>query len=388
MTSGERVPTGTRPALTRPLDIAFLGLSITSSWGNAHAAIYRGLVRELGRRGHQVLFLERDLPWYATRRDLPRPPFGKTELYRSVDELRDRFGGAIAAADVVVIGSFVPDGCAVASWVLDTAGGVVAFYDIDTPVTLSRLMRGVHEYISPELVPRFDLYLSLAAGPTLARLEREYGARRAVALHSAVDPEEYHPTGAPPVADLGYMGSYSADRQAALERLLVMPARHMPDHSFLLAGPSYPPGVDWPANLTRLDVLPPREQTAFYGSLRFALNLTRSDMIGTGFAPSRRVFEAAACGTPVLTDRWPGLDSFFRPGREILVVESSDEVEAILHDMGDEERQAMGERARQVVLERHTTEQRAAEFERFIAERRDARARQRARLAHATGGAP
>ena len=385
--SGSR-ETGTHaPPLARPLDIVFLGLSITSSWGNAHAAIYRGLVGGLTRRGHQVLFLERDLPWYATRRDLPRPPHGTTELYRSTEELRDRFAGSIARADVVVIGSFVPDGCEVASWVLDTASGVVAFYDIDNTVTLSRLVRGVHEYISPDLVPRFDLYLSLAAGPTLTRLEREYGARRAVALHSAVDPDEYHPTGREPDVDLGYMGSYNADRQVALERLLMGPARRMPDRRFLVAGPGYPASLEWPGNLRHLDHhLPPREHCSFYGRLRYALNLTRRDMIGTGFAPSRRVFEAAACGTPVVTDRWPGLDSFFKPGREILVVESSDEVEAILRDMDEEERVAIGQRARQMVLERHTTAQRASELERMIAERRDARARQRARLAHAVGG--
>ena len=384
--SGTR-DTGTHAPLSRPLDIVFLGLSITSSWGNAHAVIYRGLVRELARRGHRVLFLERDVPWYATRRDLPRPPHGTTELYRSTEELRERFTDAIARADVVVIGSFVPDGCEVAHWVLEVASGVVAFYDIDTPVTLSRLVREVNEYISRELVPRFDVYLSLAAGPTLTRLEREFGARRAVALHSAVDPDEYHPIGRQPDVDLGYMGSYNPDRQVALERLLMVPARRMSDRRFLLAGPSYPASLEWPANVRRIDHhLPPRDHCAFYGRLRYALNLTRRDMIGTGFAPSRRVFEAAACGTPVVTDRWPGVDSFFKPGREVLVVESSEQVEAILRDVSEEERIAIGLRARQVVLERHTTAQRAAELERIIAERRDARARQRARLAHAVGG--
>lgn len=378
---------GSRQALARPLDIVFLGLSITSSWGNAHAAIYRGLVRELERRSHRVLFLERDLPWYATRRDLPRPSWGRTELYRSLDELRDRFGDAVAGADAVIVGSFVPEGCLVAAWVLASASGVIAFYDIDPPVTMSRLVRGVNEYISRELVPRFDVYLSLAAGPTLVRLEREYGARRAVALHSAVDADELRPAAAPPVADLGYMGRYNADRQVALERLLLVPARRLPDRRFVLAGPDYPSSVEWPSNLARIDHhLPVREHCAFYGRLRYALNLTRSDMVGTGFAPTRRLFEAAGCGTPVVTDRWPGVDSFFKPGREILVVESSEEVEAILRDLGDEERRAIGERARQVVLERHTTAQRAAELERVIAERREARSRQRARIAHAVGG--
>jgi spore maturation protein CgeB len=378
MTVGERG--------TGPLDVVFLGLSITSSWGNAHAGVYRGLVRELTRRSHRVLFLERDLPWYATRRDLPRPPAGRTELYRSLEELRERFTDEVARADVVIIGSFVPDGCQVAEWVLATATGVVAFYDIDTPVTLSRLMRGVSDYVSRELVPRFDLYLSLAGGPSLARLEREYGARRAVALHCAVDPAEFHPGTGKPRADLGYIGTYTADRQHAVERFLIATARRLPDRRFSIAGGSYPPTVDWPCNLLRIEHLPTREQAAFYGSLRYALNVTRSDMVGTGFAPSRRLFEAAACGTPVMTDRWPGLDSFFRPGSEILVVESTDQVEAILREVGEEERRAIGARARQVVLDRHTTAQRAAELERVIAERRDARSRQRARFAHAAFG--
>jgi len=374
---------------TGSLDIVFLGLSITSSWGNAHAGVYRGLVRELTRRSHRVLFLERDLPWYATRRDLPRPPCGRIELYRSLEELHERFVDEIANADVVILGSFVPDGCQVAAWVLSTASGLLAFYDIDTPVTLSRLMRGVNDYISRELVPRFDVYLSLAGGPTLGRLEREYGARRAVALHSAVDPDEYSPaTGKPPSTDLGYVGTYSADRQHAIERLLVAPARRMPERRFAIAGTSYPPGVDWPPNLARIEHLPLRAHGSFYGSLRFALNLTRSDMVGTGFAPSRRLFEAAVSGTPVMTDRWPGLDSFFRPGSEILVVETTEQVEGILRELGEEERRAIGERARQVVLERHTTVQRAAELERVIAERREARSRQRTRLAHAFGGSP
>ncbi len=371
------------------LDIVFFGLSITSSWGNAHAGIYRGLVRELTRRSHRVLFLERDLPWYATRRDLPRPPSGRIELYRSLDELHERFADDVARADVVILGSFVPDGCQVATWVLSTAGGVVGFYDLDTPVTLSRLMRGVNEYISRELVPRFDVYLSLAGGPTLGRLEREYGARRAVALHSAVDPDEYPPpAGKPPATDLGYVGTYSADRQHAIERFLVAPARRMPERRFAIAGASLPPGVDWPPNLTRIEHLPSRAHGSFYGSLRYALNLTRSDMIGTGFAPSRRLFEAAASGTPVMTDRWPGLDSFFRPGSEILVVETTEQVEGTLRELGEEDRRAIGERARQVVLERHTTVQRAGELERVIAERREARSRQRARIAHAFGGTP
>src|SRR3990170_1331251 len=128
--------------------IVIIGLSITSSWGNGHATTYRGLVRELAARGHDVLFLERDVPWYAENRDLPHPPFGQTSLYSSLVELKDRWTRPIREADFVIVGSYVPQGVAVGEWVTSVATGPVAFYDIDTPVTLAKLDRGDTEYLS------------------------------------------------------------------------------------------------------------------------------------------------------------------------------------------------------------------------------------------------
>ncbi len=210
----------------RPLRIVILGLSITSSWGNGHATNYRALVRELERRGHDVLFLERDVPWYAANRDLPEPPWGETVLYDSLSSLRDHTA-RLRDADLVVIGSYVRDGVAVAGWTLGEARGVTAFYDIDTPVTLAKLARGDEEYLAADLIPRFDLYLSFTGGPTLRRLEGEYGAPMARALYCAVDPELYFPEAAAPGEgfDLGYLGTYSADRQPKLEALLADAAR-------------------------------------------------------------------------------------------------------------------------------------------------------------------
>src|SRR5688572_9734497 len=195
------------------LRIVILGLSITSAWGNGHATTYRGLVRELVRRDHDVLFLERDVPWYAQHRDLPRPPFGRTALYSHGEELRDDHAQAVRDADLVVVGSFVPEGVAIGDWVQAEARGVTAFYDIDTPVTLARLARGDHEYLAPRQIAGYDLYLSFTGGPTLRRLEREYGARRARVLYCSFDPELYYPEPRAPAWDLAYMGTYSDDRQ-------------------------------------------------------------------------------------------------------------------------------------------------------------------------------
>jgi spore maturation protein CgeB len=124
------------------LEIVILGLSITSSWGNGHATTFRGLVRELHKSGHAITFLERDVPWYASNRDLPDPPFCKTILYNSFEELDAHFAGLIKMADLVIVGSYVPEGVRVGEWVTRIAAGVTAFYDIDTPVTLAKMEKG------------------------------------------------------------------------------------------------------------------------------------------------------------------------------------------------------------------------------------------------------
>jgi spore maturation protein CgeB len=345
--------------------IVFCGLSITSSWGNGHATNYRALVRELTARGHEVLFLERDMPWYASQRDLPEPPWGRTELYGSLEEL-ERHAGDVAAADLVVIGSYVPEGVAVAEWVLHRAGGAVAFYDIDTPITLGKLRRGDTEYLSPELVARFDLYLSFTGGPTLQVLEEEFGARRAFAFYCLVDPQAYRPLQETPYWDLGYLGTYSDDRQPVLERLLIEPARLLPEGEFAAAGPQYPEEIAWPENVERIEHVAPRDHPGFYASQRFTLNVTRAEMRAAGWSPSVRLFEAAACAVPVISDRWDGLDQIFTPGEEILIAEEAEDVVRYLIEMGEDRRLAIGERARARVLAEHTAERRCEQLEQEV----------------------
>lgn len=352
-----------------PLNIVVLGLSITSSWGNGHATTYRALLRALHARGHRVLFLERDVPWYASERDMPTASFARIELYADLSDLKARFGDHVRTADVVVVGSYVPEGVAVGEWVVQTAEGVTAFYDIDTPVTLAKLRRGDTEYISPALIPHYDLYLSFAGGPVLDELEQEYGSPAARPLYCSVDPEQYAPQAADARWDLGYMGTYSDDRQPGLERLLLSPAAESADGRFVVAGPNYPDTVKWPGNVARIEHLPPRDHARFYNEQRFTLNLTRADMREMGWSPSVRLFEASACGTPIISDYWEGLDSFFEFDREILVARSTADVLHYLRDLSDAERRAIGERARERVLNNHTAAHRAQEFESHIAER-------------------
>ena len=351
------------------LRIVIIGLTITSSWGNGHATTYRGLVRELSRRGHHVLFLEHDKPWYAQSRDLPSPPYGRTCLYDSVEDLQQRFERDVADSDAVVVGSYVPQGVEVGAWVTGVARGVTAFYDIDTPVTLAKLERGDFEYLSPELIARYDLYLSFTGGPTLDRLERQYGSPCARALYCSVDPEMYFPEPREAKWDLGYLGTYSPDRQPTLDELLIEPARRWGTGRFVVAGPQYPDDIDWPANLERVQHLPPASHRRFYNEQRFTLNVTRADMVRAGYSPSVRLFEAAACAMPIVSDWWDGLDTLLEPGCEIFIARGADDALRILRETTEADRRATGQRARARILAEHTAAHRAVELEKYVNER-------------------
>jgi spore maturation protein CgeB len=373
-------PTALPPPMRR-LRIVILGLSITSSWGNGHATTYRSLIRALAKRGHDVVFLERDMPWYRTNRDMLDLPLPSVGLYQSVEELRDLWRSALAEADLVIIGSYVPDGIRVGALVHSLASGIVAFYDIDTPVTLASLARGDCPYINAELVVAFDLYLSFTGGPALRLLEQRYHARAARVLYCSVDPDRYKPITAEPIWDLGYLGTYSPDRQPALEALMCAPARRHPAGRFAVAGPLYPSDISWPANLERMEHLGPDNHAWFYARQRFTLNITRADMVCMGYSPSVRLFEAAACGTPIISDWWPGLDTIFSPDRHILVARSANEVLSYLNELPDREREELAARAREHLLACHTAAHRAFALEGYVEELLEARMPRRVAVA-------
>lgn len=355
---------------TERLRVVTLGLSITSSWGNGHATTYRSLLRAMNARGHQVLFLERDVPWYASRRDLINPSFARVELYRSVPELKRKFTREIRTADVVIVGSYVPEGVEVGNWVVQTTKGLRAFYDIDTPVTLAQMENGGAEYLSPELVREYDLYLSFTGGPTLHKLEQEYGSPKARALYCSVDTDQYFPEQREKKWDLGYLGTYSSDRQGKLQELLLDAARTWREARMAVAGPLYPDSIQWPPNVERIEHLPPAEHRRFYNQQRFSLNITRSQMARAGYSPSVRLFEAAACGAAIISDQWKGLETFFGTGTEILVTSSLKETLHFLRKLSDRERHAVGQRARDRILSGHTAEHRALQLEGYLHESR------------------
>jgi spore maturation protein CgeB len=350
------------------LDIVVFGLSITSSWGNGHATTYRALLKALAQRGHRLTFLERDVPWYRAHRDLADPPYCRIELYSELKEVSHRCAKLVSNADLVIMGSYVPDGAVLADWITTHAKGVTVFYDIDTPVTLASLEHGKAEYITAALIPRFDLYLSFTGGPVLEVIERVYGSPRARPLYCSVDPDLHKPLAATAKWRLGYLGTYSEDRQQKLNGLMISTARRLPHERFVIAGSSYPQGIRWPENIERIEHVPPEAHSSFYCSQSYTLNITRANMVEAGFSPSVRLFEAAAAGVPIISDRWPGIETIFKPGEEVLIADMPEHVVNILAELPEDRRRSIAAAARKRVLANHTAEQRARQLEQYYEE--------------------
>ena len=344
------------------MKLVIFGLTLSSSWGNGHATLWRGLIRSLTRRNHDVVFFERDVPYYAEHRDLAELPGASLVLYREWSRIAARARSEARQADVVVITSYCPDAKPAAALLREEAADALSvFYDLDTPVTLARLEIGeTVDYLPEEGLQEFDLVLSYTGGAALEALRERLGARRVAALYGHVDPQAHRPAPRDErfSADLSYLGTYAPDRQPALETLFVEPARRRPTQRFVLGGSGYPPDFPWAGNIWFVRHVAPPEHPPFYSSSRLTLNVTRRDMATMGFCPSGRLFEAAACATPVLSDAWAGIEQFFTPGEEILLAGSAEEVTAAL-DLTTQELTRIGRAARERALDEHTSDCRA-----------------------------
>jgi spore maturation protein CgeB len=345
------------------LKVTFFGLTLSSSWGNGHATPYRAILRALHRQGLRLTFYEKDVPYYARHRDFQSCDYCDVVFYADWNQVR---AGALKEAsdsDVVVSASYTPEGARISDDLLGLSRPLHVFYDLDTPITLSRLKADSLEYLRREQIPEFDLYLSFTGGSLLRDLETKYQARVARPLYGCVDPDVYHRVDRLPDfrSDLSYLGTYAADRQMKMAELFLAPARRRTDLRFVLAGSLYPREWQWPTNVQRFEHVAPEQHPALYSSARATLNITRQLMADAGYCPSGRFFEAAACGTPILTDHWNGLDTFFDLKRELHVVRSAEDVLSAL-SLPDSELQVAAQWARQRTLDEHTGERRAAEF--------------------------
>lgn len=343
------------------MKITLFGLTLSSSWGNGHATPYRALLRALHRRGHELVFYEKDVDYYRRRRDFTTCDFCRLELYNTWDEVRLRALDDARSSDVTLVGSYCPEGARINDEVLELPGTLRVFYDLDTPITLANLEHGDLDYLRRGQIPEFDLLLSFTGGGILRELEDRWGARCARPVYGCVDPEVHRrvEANADFSCDLSYMGTYAADRQHKVDALFLDPARRLENLRFVLAGSLYPREWRWPQNVRIFEHVAPGEHPALYSSSRLTLNITRDGMAKYGYCPSGRFFEAAACGTPIVTDTWTGLETFFTPGEELFTAETAADVVGALQ-LSPLELQRIAARARERTLSEHTGEQRAA----------------------------
>jgi spore maturation protein CgeB len=346
------------------MKLVIFGLTISSAWGNGHATLWRGLCRALHAGGHDVVFFERDVPYYAHHRDFREAEWCRLVLYSDWNGVAAVARDEVASADAAIVTSYCPDGRTASRLVLESSVARKVFYDLDSPVTLDRVARGEPvAYLPEDGLGGFDLVLSYAGGAALDGLVQLTGAKDVAPLYGSVDPDVHLPV-APSSAcfsDLSYLGTYAADRQAVLEELFIDPARARPLRRFALGGSQYPADFPWTSNIWYFSHVPPPAHPQWFCSSRLTLNITRGPMAAVGFCPSGRLFEATACGAAVITDTWQGLDWFFRPREEILVARSTVDVLDAL-ELSDQERQRIGAAARERTLTSHTAAVRAREL--------------------------
>ena len=350
------------------MKLVIFGLTISSAWGNGHATLWRGLCRALSAAGHDIVFFERDAPYYAQHRDMSGAEWCRLVLYDEWDQIARLGRRELSGADAAIVTSYCPDSRAASDLVLSSAVARKVFYDLDSPVTLDCVARGEPvDYLPEAGLGAFDLVLSYAGGEALTRLQRATGARTVEPLYGSVDPDVHRPV--PPVPerrnDLSYLGTYSRDRQDILERLFILPARARPGRRFALAGSMYPPDFPWQHNMFYFAHMPPADHPAFFCSSGLTLNITRGPMAATGYCPSGRLFEATACGAALISDCWEGLDEFFTPGSEILIARDTGDVLAAL-ELTDGERARIAAAGRERTLACHTAAVRARELERLL----------------------
>lgn len=347
--------------------IAVFGLSLSSAWANDHATTWRSLLKALHESGHEIIFFERTQPLFAEHRDLPDPDWLRLIFYESLADLGE-WADTICRADVLIVGSHVPEATLLAQRLRNSAPGLLAFYDIDTPQTVAQMERGDCAYLDAQTARLYDLYLSNTGGPFLESFAARARLALARPLHCSADPDLHKPARVEKRWDLTYLGACDEDCRPGLERLSIEVARRLPERRFAVAGAPSANEPDWPDNIERIELAAPAEHALFYHSSRFTLNVSRQDAIAAGYSPGVRLFEAAACSTAIVSDEWRGLGEFFSIGREIFVARRAEDVIEFVTRTSDTARETMGAAARRRVLDAHTGAQRAEDFEAHLAD--------------------
>jgi spore maturation protein CgeB len=350
--------------------IAFFGSSLVSAYWNGAATYYRGLIRALAARGHEVTFFEPDALERQRHRDMADPGWARVVVYPAEEDGVLRALEAARTADLVVKASGVGvfDDLLEAGVVeMRRAGAMAAFWDVDAPATLDRMANDQADPLRA-LVPRFDIVFTYGGGQPVVRAYEALGARACVPVYNALDMATHHPVPAEPrfAADLAFIGNRLPDREARIEEFFLKPASALPGRSFLLGGSGWQ-DRSLPGNLRTLGHVYTADHNAINCSVRAVLNVNRASMARYGFSPPTRMFEAAGAGACVISDAWPGIELFLEPGREVLLAADGNDVARRLEALDAGRARAIGRAARRRMLAHHTYEHRVAEVEAALA---------------------
>jgi len=347
------------------MKIFVFGSSLTSTYWNGAATYYRGIYKNLNRLGYQITFAEPAIYGRQEHQDASNIDYADVLVYRSPEDIPSLLKEASRAQVVIKHSGVGAEDDRLEREVLGcrSTRSKVLFWDVDAPATLARMGADVTDKFRT-LIPEYDAVFTYGGGPTVVAAYHKHGARRCVPVYNALDPESHHPVIADDGlrCDLAFIGHRLPDRESRVQEFFLSAAESAPEMSFILGGEgwgdrSLPKNVRWIGHVSS------DRHNAVNCSARMVLNVNRDSMAQTGFSPPTRVFEAAAAGACVITDRWKGIEYFFVPGTEILIAGSGAEVVAHLRSCDSRQATKIGAAMLCRGLMQHTYEIRAREVD-------------------------
>lgn len=351
------------------MKFSFFGSSLLSAYWNGAATYYRGIIKAMHERGHQITFYEPDAYDRQNNRDIADPSYAITRVYGANEKALLEALEEAKDADVIVktsgVGVF-DDLLEREVLKLKDDNRFVIFWDVDAPATLDRIKYDEHDYFR-SLIPQFDLILTYGGGDPVVNAYKSFGAKECFPIYNALDPTTHHPVEKEErfTADLAFLGNRLPDREKRVEDFLLNVAAALPEAKFILGGSGWH-DKQMSSNIRYIGHVYTKDHNALNCSPKAVLNISRDSMASYGFSPATRVFEAAGAGACIITDYWLGIDFFFDPGTEILVAKSGEEVKKILSELTAEKARAIGNAAKEKVLAKHTYANRAVELDRIL----------------------
>lgn len=354
------------------MKIAFYGSSLLSSYWNGAATYYRGILRELAGRGHDIVFYEPDAFDRQQHRDIDPPEWARVVVYDATPEALLRVMDEAADADVVVKASGVGvfDGELIEG-VMQRAKphALRIFWDVDAAATLDE-MRSAPAHPIRRALPDLDMVLTYGGGQPVVDAYRGFGARECIPIYNALDPSTHHPVEPDPrfACDLAFLGNRLPDREARVEEFFLKAAALSPEKSFLIGGNGWDSKA-MPANVRHRGHVYTAEHNAFNCSPLAVLNVARDSMAHIGFSPATRVFEAAGAAACLITDAWEGIELFLKPDEEVLVARDGQDVAAHLAALTPGRARSIGQAALARVRAEHSYALRGEQVDQILRDR-------------------